>query len=359
MDADLTDQTQATTALAELKPQEARALSLIDAPAGLLPAPLAALREVAELLSAAGPMIPAPFRGKPDVCLAIAYQAARWRMDPVAVASKAYITNDQVRYEAQLIAALVYRSPKLIGMPKIGFHGEGAKRYCHVVATLRADPRDPKEYVSPVIGQIKVKNSPLWFSDPDQQLAYYSVRAWARRWMPEEILGVYTPEEMAPAYATDEAGARIDPFDDETETPPADPPTPSGGEGWQEHADAEVKARDERREARQKRRNGKRQDRPAPSGGGSAPPPKPEVEAAWKFCMDRARGIMNFDIAPPARTAWDILTKTKEWGVLKAYEQGKATTIKNMVAEHIRKVAADTPGAPAQPDPQADGPDQG
>jgi len=48
-----------------------------------------------------------------------------------------------------------------------------------------------------------VKNSPLWKSDPDQQLGYYSARSWARRHFPELLLGVYTQEEMAAAPPRD------------------------------------------------------------------------------------------------------------------------------------------------------------
>ena len=51
-------------------------------------------------------------------------------------------------------------------------------------------------YSSPRVGQITPKNSPLWKSDPDQQLCYYSIRAWARRHMPGVLLGIYAVEEL-------------------------------------------------------------------------------------------------------------------------------------------------------------------
>jgi hypothetical protein len=35
-----------------------------------------------------------------------------------------------------------------------------------------------------------------WATQPDQQLAYHGARVWARRHMPELMLGVYSPEEM-------------------------------------------------------------------------------------------------------------------------------------------------------------------
>jgi hypothetical protein len=52
------------------------------------------------------------------------------------------------------------------------------------------------EYTSPMLKDIKVKNSPLWAQDPAQQIGYYASRAMCRRHFPDVILGVYTPEEM-------------------------------------------------------------------------------------------------------------------------------------------------------------------
>jgi hypothetical protein len=43
----------------------------------------------------------------------------------------------------------------------------------------------------------KVKNSPLWATNPKQQLGYLQVKNWARLYCPGAILGVYTPEDLA------------------------------------------------------------------------------------------------------------------------------------------------------------------
>lgn len=40
------------------------------------------------------------------------------------------------------------------------------------------------------------RNSPLWVSKPDQQIAYLGVKYWARLYCPHVILGVYTPDEI-------------------------------------------------------------------------------------------------------------------------------------------------------------------
>jgi hypothetical protein len=46
-----------------------------------------------------------------------------------------------------------------------------------------------------------VKNSPLWKGDVDQQLFYYSVRAFARRHFPDVMMGIYTVDELIDAGA--------------------------------------------------------------------------------------------------------------------------------------------------------------
>ena len=36
----------------------------------------------------------------------------------------------------------------------------------------------------------------VWTTQPDQQLMYHGTRVWARRHMPELMLGVWSPEEF-------------------------------------------------------------------------------------------------------------------------------------------------------------------
>ncbi|EHB1081847.1 recombinase RecT, partial [Salmonella enterica subsp. enterica serovar Typhimurium] len=47
-------------------------------------------------------------------------------------------------------------------------------------------------YLSGVV----TRNSPLWVSNPKQQIAYLGVKYWARLYCPEVILGVYSPDEV-------------------------------------------------------------------------------------------------------------------------------------------------------------------
>lgn len=167
---------------------------------GLAPQTMAELLDFAQLMARAGPMIGKAFRNNPGACLGITMQAMAWNMSPFAVSQKAYVTTDksgaeQIGYEAQLVTAVINAHAPVVERPKYRFTGEGPERQCIVTATLKGES-EACIYTSPEIGTITIKNSPLWRSDPDQQLGYYSIRAWARRYCPEVIMGVYTTEEL-------------------------------------------------------------------------------------------------------------------------------------------------------------------
>lgn len=150
--------------------------------------------EFAKLMALSDKMVRKEFRGNPGMCLAVVIQAHDWDMNPYAVASKAYVVGDQVAYEAQLVHAVIENRAPLQGRLRCEFIGDDADRQCRVYGTFIGET-EPHDYVSPKFRNIKTKNSPLWQADPDQQLHYYSTRAWARRHCPDVLLGVYTPDE--------------------------------------------------------------------------------------------------------------------------------------------------------------------
>ena len=73
-----------------------------------------------------------------------------------------------------------------------------------------ADEGEEVPLESPEIGKIQPKNSPLWKTDPDQQLGYYTIRAWARRHRPDVLLGVYDREEAATMSREDGAATSFE-----------------------------------------------------------------------------------------------------------------------------------------------------
>lgn len=169
----------------------------------LLPQTFGDVVSFSEIMARAQHAIPRHLRDVPGACLAVTMQAMRWEMDPFAVASKSYNVKDIIAYEAQLIAAVVHTRAPLKTRPNYAYSGEGQDLRCTVSATF--DDGVERSYESPRIGDITTKNSPLWKADPAQQLGYYSIRAFARRYCPEVILGVYTPEEAETFRGPDNA----------------------------------------------------------------------------------------------------------------------------------------------------------
>lgn len=158
----------------------------------IAPQNLGEVVKFAEVMSRAGSVLPKHLQGNPGGCMAVTLQALDWRMNPFSVASKSYEVQGRVAYEAQLIAAVVNTRSGIKGRLRYDYEGEGATLMCRVTGML-----DGAEcvYETPPIGSITVKNSPLWKSDPRQQLGYFAARSWARRHCPEVILGVYDRDE--------------------------------------------------------------------------------------------------------------------------------------------------------------------
>jgi hypothetical protein len=67
------------------------------------------LRTLSEVMANSGNFVPEHYRGKPDACMAVVMQAARWGMDPFAVAQKTFIVGNSgvLGYEAQLVNAVI------------------------------------------------------------------------------------------------------------------------------------------------------------------------------------------------------------------------------------------------------------
>jgi hypothetical protein len=150
--------------------------------------------EFAQMMAKSDLAIPKHLRGNPGACMAIIQRCLAWEIDPWAAATKTYLVNDQLAYEAQLIVAVVNRKAPIQGRLVPVFQGEGQERVC--VLEPKSGEGQVLPYKSPKVKDISPKNSPLWKNDPDQQLFYTSARAWCRRYFPEILLGVYDREEV-------------------------------------------------------------------------------------------------------------------------------------------------------------------
>jgi len=157
------------------------------------------LMDMASMISGAGFMLKDIYRNNPAACLGLIAVCAPYGLNPLQVSWKTYKASKAedapIAYEAQVIVAMVNGSGALKGGLRYKFEGEGQARRCCAYGTLKGDT-EVLEAWSPRLDQIKPKNSPLWTSDPDQQLCYYTGRSWARRYKPEMLLGVYSTDEV-------------------------------------------------------------------------------------------------------------------------------------------------------------------
>ena len=178
----------------------------------LMPESMAQAMEVAKMMSISGVAVPPGLRNNAGACLSVAMKAWNWGMEPYSVASKCYVVTQKggvetLAYEAQLVHAVVNARAPLQKRLRVTYDGEGPAMTCTVTGHLD-DEEEPFVYTTPPVTNIGVQNSPLWKNDTKQQLGYYAVRAWARKFVPEVILGVYTRDEIEDVNQRDPNKAR-------------------------------------------------------------------------------------------------------------------------------------------------------
>jgi hypothetical protein len=136
-------------------------------------------------------LVPAHLQGSPADCLLVISQAARWRMDPFAVAQATAVVRGKLCYEGKLVASVLVALGAIEGRLVYEFSGEGDGMAVIVTGTPRgANPCSLKGSVK----QWRTDND-NWKKDPQSMLVYRGTRQWARLYCPEAILGVYTPDE--------------------------------------------------------------------------------------------------------------------------------------------------------------------
>ena len=139
--------------------------------------------------------VPKHLQGSKGDCLAIIIQASNWGMNPFAVAQKTHLVNGVLGYEAQLVNAVVQTSGAIQGGFHYEYQGEGNSLACRVGAVIKGNKEITwGEYLK--FADVITKNSPVWKSNPKQQLGYLQVKNWARLYCPAAILGVYTDDEL-------------------------------------------------------------------------------------------------------------------------------------------------------------------
>lgn len=155
------------------------------------------LMRVANLMASGKSTIPKHLQDNPADCMAVAMQSMQWGMNPFAVAQKTHLVGGTLGYEAQLVNAVVQESGAIAGR----FHYEykelikGDAVECRVGAIIKGESGITwGEWLNS--DKVTIKNSPLWKTNPKQQMGYLQVKNWARLHTPGAILGVYTPDEF-------------------------------------------------------------------------------------------------------------------------------------------------------------------
>jgi hypothetical protein len=150
---------------------------------------------VAEIMAAGRATVPKHLQNNVPDCLAVTMQAMTWGMSPFVVAQKTHLVNGALGYEAQLVNAVVQASGAINGRFHYEYEGKSPALLCRVGAVLRGETEitwgnwlNEKE--------VTTKNSPLWKTNPAQQLGYLQVKNWSRLFSPGALLGVYTPDEI-------------------------------------------------------------------------------------------------------------------------------------------------------------------
>jgi hypothetical protein len=175
------------------------------------------LLSLARLMATSKVTVPKHLQGSEGDCMAIAIQAANWGMNPFAVAQKTHLVNGVLGYEAQLVNAVISASGAIVGGFEYEYKDEGGLQ-CRVGAVVRGKSEITwGEWLAEK--SVTTKNSPLWKTNPRQQLGYLQVKNWARLYAPGAILGVYTTDELQPAPQEIEINPRQNPAPSEPAKP--------------------------------------------------------------------------------------------------------------------------------------------
>lgn len=161
----------------------------------LIPNSIADALQLADVMAKAS-LIPDHLRNKPGDCLLVIMQAQRWGMDAVSVAQCTSVVRGKLCYEGKLVAAAMYAMGAIDGRLRYDFSGQGEGRTVRVIGRPRGTDADQE--VVGTVADWKTENG-NWKKSPDDMLVYRGTRQWARRYAPESLLGVYTPDELEDA----------------------------------------------------------------------------------------------------------------------------------------------------------------
>lgn len=142
-------------------------------------------------------MVELPYETVLSNCFMIANQAARWGMDPFAVAQCVSVVHGRLCYEGKLVAAVI--EAKLAVRLEYTYDGKPGESLGVIVSGKLPGEATIRTIKGTVADWKTAGNNSPWgrAGNYERMLAYRGAREWARRHAPGMLLGIYTDDEMA------------------------------------------------------------------------------------------------------------------------------------------------------------------
>ncbi len=150
---------------------------------------------------AKSPLLPEVFRGNPGSVMIALNMAQRLRMDPLMVCQNIVIVHGNAGLSGKFAIALLNRSPKYSRIEYRYCNGKDYTGGMQVIGHRKDDPGDKRPDVGTAV-TLEMARAEGWTSNkkwqtmPEQMMRYRAAAFFARAFVPEELLGMQTAEEL-------------------------------------------------------------------------------------------------------------------------------------------------------------------
>jgi hypothetical protein len=144
-------------------------------------------------------IVPTIFQGNASNCMIAIELSARMHSSPLMVMQNLYIVHGNPSFSAKFIIAMINQSKEFSRL-KFEFTGEGKTRSCTATATELATG---EKLIGPKITwkmaedeKWTTKSQSKWQTMPDVMFQYRAATFWARMYVPDMLMGMYTTDEV-------------------------------------------------------------------------------------------------------------------------------------------------------------------
>lgn len=150
---------------------------------------------------AKSPLLPDVFQGNPGSVMIALNMAQRLRMDPLMVCQNIVIVHGNAGLSGKFAIALLNRSPKYSRIEYKFCNGKDYTGGMQVVGHRKDDPEDKRPDVGTAVTLDMARaegwtSNKKWQTMPEQMMRYRAAAFFARAFVPEELLGMQTAEEL-------------------------------------------------------------------------------------------------------------------------------------------------------------------